>query len=194
MPLSRRTAMLAGPPSGSHPMFFTKTDKARDELRPGRRTLTQRERALLLMADGQRSVTDFVPLFGDRDEALRVARHLSHEGYLQAPEVQFDAPAIAVTEMAAPVAPPVSADAFDGKPSLATTRMFLFDLCERMFARRDPAMATLLRDRLREARDRSSMLAVADTMLSAIRQAAGDERADAIGHRIAKLLPAETVH
>lgn len=179
-------------------MFFNKTDKARDELRPGRRTLTQRERAVLLMADGQRSVTDFVPLFTDRDEALRVARHLLHEGYLHAPDARFDAPAVVEADAPEPSAPAarvaVSADPFDGKPSLATTRMFLFDLCERMFARRDPAMAAVLRDALREARDRATMLAVADTMLAEIRQAAGDERADAIQDRIAKLLPAETVH
>lgn len=174
-------------------MFFSKTDKARDELRPGRRTLTQRERAVLLMADGQRSVTDFVPLFTDRDEAVRVARHLLHEGYLHAPDERFSAPVV-VAEALAPSTPIVSADPFDGKPSLATTRMFLFDLCERMFARRDPAMAQVLRDTLREARDRASMLAVADTMLAEIRQAAGVGRADAIQDRITKLLPAETVH
>jgi hypothetical protein len=179
-------------------MFFNKTDKARDELRPGRRTLTQRERAVLLMADGQRSVTDFVPLFADRDEAVRVARHLLHEGYLHAPEERFEAPSVVVPDVpqsSAPVARvAVSADPFDGKPSLATTRMFLFDLCERMFARRDPAMAQVLRDTLREARDRTTMLAVADTMLAEIRQAAGDERANDIQNRIARLLPAETVH
>jgi len=44
-------------------MFPTKTDKARNELQGGQRTLTQRERALLLMADGRRSLTDFSPLF-----------------------------------------------------------------------------------------------------------------------------------
>jgi hypothetical protein len=190
--------MLAGPSSGSHPMFFSKTDKARDELRPGRRTLTQRERAVLLMADGQRSVTDFVPLFTDRDEALRVARQLLHEGYLHAPDERFDTPAVVAADVAEPSAPAVpataSADPFDGKPSLATTRMFLFDLCERLFARRDPAMAQVLRDTLREARDRTTMLAVADTMLAEIRQAAGDERANDIQNRIARLLPAETVH
>jgi hypothetical protein len=179
-------------------MFFNKTDKARDELRPGRRTLTQRERAVLLMADGQRSVTDFVPLFTDRDEAVRVARHLLHEGYLHAPAEHVEAPSVVVPDVPQPSAPAVpvavSSDPFDGKPSLATTRMFLFDLCERMFARRDPAMAQVLRDTLREARDRATMLAVADTMLAEIRQAAGDERANDIQHRIAKLLPAETVH
>lgn len=179
-------------------MFFNKTDKARDELRPGRRTLTQRERAVLLMADGQRSVTDFVPLFADRDEAVRVARHLLHEGYLHAPSACLDAPSVVVPDAPQPSAPAVPvavpADNFDGKRSLATTRMFLFDLCERMFARRDPSMAQVLRDTLREARDRATMLAVADTMLAEIRRAAGDGRADAIRDRIARLLPAETVH
>jgi hypothetical protein len=151
------------------------------------------------MADGQRSVTDFVPLFTDRGEALRVAQHLLQEGYLHAPDDGADAAPVAVAErppeaLPSPAPATASADPFDGKPSLATTRMFLFDLCERMFGRRDPAMAQVLRDTLRESRDRASMLAVADTMLAEIRQAAGDERADAIRDRIHKLLPAETVH
>ena len=178
-------------------MFFSKTDKARDELRPGRRTLTQRERAVLLMADGQRSVTDFAPLFADRDEARNVAHHLLSEGYLAVPALaaaQVAALAPTPPMKSESVTPPVAADTFDGKRSLATTRMFLFDLCERMFARRDPAMAEVLRETLREARDRATMLAVADTMLAEIRQAAGDERADAVRDRIHKLLPAETVH
>jgi len=178
-------------------MFFSKTDKARDELRPGRRTLTQRERAVLLMADGQRSVTDFAPLFADRDEARNVAQHLLSEGYLAVPALaaaQVAALAPTPPMKSESVTPPVAADTFDGKRSLATTRMFLFDLCERMFARRDPAMAEVLRETLREARDRATMLAVADTMLAEIRQAAGDERADAVRDRIHKLLPAETVH
>ena len=176
-------------------MLFSKTDKARDELRPGQRTLTQRERAVLLMADGRRSVTDFAPLFATRDEARSVAHHLLSEGYLALP-VQAATPVLARPMSPAPesASPPVAADTFDGKRSLATTRMFLFDLCERMFARRDPAMAAVLRETLREARDRATMLAVADTMLAEIWQAAGDERADAVRDRIGKLLPAETVH
>ena len=163
-------------------MFLTKTDKARHELQPGRRTLGQRERALLLMADGQRSLTDFGALFGGREEAGRVAHHLVQEGYLQGRPVE-------VIE-----AVPVAADVFDGKRSLATTRMFLFDLCERMFVRRDPALAERLRETLREARDRDSMLATARAMLGEIEQAAGAARAEAIRERIEKLLPAPPVH
>jgi hypothetical protein len=91
-----------------------------------------------------------------------------------------------------PAAPPPSADAFEGKRSLATTRMFLFDICERMFVRRDPALATRFRDALREARDRESMLAASREMIVEIERIAGHERADSISERIAMLLPPES--
>jgi hypothetical protein len=190
-------------------MFLIKTDKARQELQPGRRTLRQRERALLLMADGERSVTDFGALFGGREEAGRVAQRLMQSGYLQdrrpaqQPErvvtAAIAAPMEVPVEIPAPVAVPVipvavSADVFDGKRSLATTRMFLFDLCERMFVRRDPPLAERFREALREARDRDSMLAAAHAMLEAIEEAAGAERAESIRERIDKLLPALPVH
>jgi hypothetical protein len=167
-------------------MFLIKTEKARQELQPGRRTLGQRERALLLMADGQRSVTDFGELFGGRDEAGRVALDLVREGYL------LTAAALPAQQPPASAPPPaVSADTFDGKRSLATTRMFLFDLCERMFVRRDPAAAGQFRETLREARDRESMLSVAEAMLGEIEKLAGIERAASIRERILRLLPAE---
>ena len=181
-------------------MFLIKTEKARQELQPGRRTLGQRERALLLMADGRRSVTDFGALFGSRDEAGRVALHLVQEGYLldsQILRVAAPAPAVAPSAHALPPAPPaaapepsVSADTFDGKRSLATTRMFLFDLCERMFVRRDPALAARFRETLRGSRDRESMLSVSEAMLGEIEKLAGAGRAASIRERILRLLPA----
>ncbi|VTU17532.1 hypothetical protein SRS16CHR_02050 [Variovorax sp. SRS16] len=176
--------MLQGSPASQHPMFLIKTDKAHQELQPGRRTLGQRERALLLMANGHRSVTDFGELFGGREQASRVAAQLMDTGYLQhrQPPPQPE-PAAAV-----------AADVFDGKRSLATTRMFLFDLCERMFVRRDPLLAERFREALRAARDRESMLATANAMLEAIEQAAGAERAESIRERIDKLLPALPLH
>jgi hypothetical protein len=180
-------------------MFLIKTDKARQELQPGRRSLGQRERALLLMADGQRSMTDFGQLFGGREEAGRVAHQLIEAGYLQGrqpapPPPEAAAAAEVELEVEAVTAVAVSADVFDGKRSLATTRMFLFDLCERMFVRRDPPLADRFRAALREARDRESMLATAHAMLAAIEQAAGTERADSIRERIDKLLPAPSLH
>ncbi len=164
-------------------MFPTKTDKARDELKGGQRTLSQRERALLLMADGQRSLTDFSPLFPSRGDAEQAVQGLVARGYLQAPAAQPE-----------PVRVAAAADAFDGKRSLASTRMFLFDICERMFVRRDPQLAQQLRDALREARDREAMLAIAALMLDEVEKTAGTERAESLRERIDRLLPPDTVH
>ncbi|MDP9894461.1 hypothetical protein J2W32_003337 [Variovorax boronicumulans] len=182
-------------------MFPTKTDKARDELQGGQRTLSQRERALLLMADGRRSLTDFSPLFANRTEAEQAILALVSRGYLQdAQAVAAAAAAAAIpTPMPVPAADPIriatSADTFDGKRSLATTRMFLFDICERMFVRRDPKFALQMRDALREARDREAMLTIAALMLSEIEKTAGAERAESLRERIERLLPpAEVVH
>jgi len=185
-------------------MFPTKTDKARDELQGGQRTLSQRERALLLMADGRRSLTDFSPLFASRTEAERAIQALVLKGYLQ--DAKPVAAAAAAKPGAAPAQPvlvpaadPIqiqtAADNFDGKRSLATTRMFLFDICERMFVRRDPKFALQMRDALREARDRGAMLTIAALMLTEVEKTAGAERAESLRERIDRLLPpAETVH
>ncbi|QFZ86364.1 hypothetical protein GFK26_28160 [Variovorax paradoxus] len=178
-------------------MFPTKTEKARDELQAGQRTLSQRERALLLMADGRRSLTDFSPLFPSRGEAEQAIQGLMQRGYLQdaRPVPVQPPPAPTSAPTAEPIQVATSADSFDGKRSLATTRMFLFDICERMFVRRDPRFANQMRDALREARDREAMLTIAALMLSEIEKAAGPERADSLRERIDKLLPlAETVH
>jgi hypothetical protein len=85
----------------------------------------------------------------------------------------------------------VAADSFEGKRSLATARMFLFDLTERMFARRDPALAQGLRERFREARDRASMMDVARDLLRHIEEQAGASRADEVSARLSMLLPDE---
>ncbi|MGJ7504761.1 hypothetical protein ACSFBF_30690 [Variovorax sp. ZT5P49] len=183
-------------------MFPTKTDKARDELQGGQRTLSQRERALLLMADGRRSLTDFSPLFANRIEAEQAIQALVQRGYLQAPQATAAPVPAAAPAQPAPIAAaePIqvaatSADTFDGKRSLATTRMFLFDICERMFVRRDPKFALQMRDALREARDRQAMLTIAALMLTEIEKTAGVERAESLRERIDKLLPlAEIIH
>lgn len=185
-------------------MLLEKTEKARAELRPGVRTLGQRERTVLLLADGTRTAADLASFFDG--EAPRIAARLITDGYLMEqpasgplPRVTQQAnPAVVAAAQPAPRAPAasagspaprVNADSFEGKRSLATTRMFLFDLCERMFARRDPALASAFREALRQAGDRDSMLAVAREMIGEIERIAGPERADFISERIAMLLP-----
>jgi hypothetical protein len=158
-------------------MGLTKTDKARAELQPGQRSLGQRERALLLLVDGHKTALEVSAHLGhDAERGERLVMQLLRDGYLtQATAV------------------PVAADPFDGKRSLATTRMFLFDICERMFARRAPVQAESFRESLRNARDRVSMLAVGKAILAEIEAAAGSERADTLRARIALLLPEEAL-
>lgn len=87
--------------------------------------------------------------------------------------------------------PTSSSDTFEGKRSLATTRMFLFDIVERMFVRKKPELAVLLRDQLRGAKDRESMLAIAREIINHVEELAGPERADGLSERLAMLLPSE---
>ncbi|HEY0201656.1 MAG TPA: hypothetical protein VGC24_08185, partial [Burkholderiaceae bacterium] len=100
-------------------MLLQKTDKARAELAPGTRTLGLRERSVLLMADGNKPQATLDALFGGEGE--HIVAHLLTSGYLAA---------VTPPDTPAPEAPEptttVTADRFDGRRSLATTRMFLF--------------------------------------------------------------------
>ncbi|HEY8906781.1 MAG TPA: hypothetical protein VIM63_12155 [Rhodoferax sp.] len=174
-------------------MRLEKTEKAREELRGGFRRLGRRERNLLILADGQKTVQDIESIL--KDDARPLAESLIREGYLTGISLTPGEPsrrsAKSQGSRSAASVKPVNADAFDGKRSLATTRMFLFDMGERMFARRAPEQAQAFREAFRHARDRESMLAVARDMMEAVEQIAGAERADSIRQRIAMLLPVE---
>jgi hypothetical protein len=197
-------------------MYLYKTDKSREELAASRRTLSQRERAVVLMADGTRTGTELLVLL-PCDEGM--IEGLMASGYLLSgprpsggtalaerrpvaapPSVaprrtrvipRPTAPSVTLAALAVTPADKPSTDNFDGKRSLATTRMFLFDISERMFARRHPDKALWFRDQLREARDRDSMLSVSRDMIAVIEDVAGHERADSLSERIAMLLPLE---
>lgn len=156
--------------------MLIKTDKGRHELQPGQRTLGQRERAILLVADGRKSTASLHALF--HGEGRAIVEALLAGGYLQ--EDQPNPP---------PAAPRGAADTFSGPRSLASARMFLFDLAERMFAPRNRALADRLREALREARDADSMLSVGREMLAEIERSAGAARAEAISERLARVLP-----
>ena len=203
-------------------MQLQKTDKARAELKPGKRVLNQRERSLLLMADGNKTLNDFSALY--EGAGLNIARTLLDGGYLEIKSIEsrkvdtratpldsrfFESrpaplgtklplqplaiafPQIEVKAEVKVNSTASSADNFEGKRSLATTRMFLFDICERMFTRRSPEMADIFREALRSAKDRETMLAVSRDMIEQIELIAGHERADSISERIAMLLPSE---
>lgn len=164
-------------------MRLEKTEKAREELVGGFRRLGRRERNLLILADGVKTIQDIELIL--KDETRPLIESLIRDGYLNGISL---APPMPVPMS---IQQPTNADAFEGKRSLATTRMFLFDMCERMFARRAPEQAEAFRQAFRNARDRESMLAAAREMIEAVEQIAGAERADSISQRIAMLLPVD---
>lgn len=182
-------------------MTLIKTDKALAELSSRQRTLNLKERALLLLADGRTPTATLMEQVRTTDDVLA---KLISAGYLapatsvhtpvstqaSVPLVSakaYNMPTPTGEETAQPT--PVAADRFDGQRSLATARMYLFDISERMFARRTPELAQAFRHDLREARDEATMLAVAHRLLHTIEQTAGSERAEAIAERLTKLLP-----
>lgn len=163
--------------------MLNKTDKGRAELQPGQRTLSQRERAVLLVADGRQPTATLQALFGGL--GADIVRNLLIHGHIA--EEALDA--TDASPPPEPAAPQGSFDTFSGPRSLASARMFLFDLNERLFTPRDKDLARRFHSALREARDAQAMLAVSRDILTAVERLAGADRADAISERLAKLLP-----
>jgi hypothetical protein len=171
---------------------YLKTEKGRYELAPGVRTLSQRERSFLLMATGQRTLADINKVLpGD---GVEIARNLLEKGFIALPAAPEPPTAKLDMRESTALQNAGQIDVFQGKKSLAATRMYLFDMSERIFSRKDPALADRLRSSLREARDRESMLEVSAVLLEVIERLAGSDRANHVRERIAKLLPPEVSH
>jgi len=167
--------------------MLLKTEKARLELSPGVRTLSLRERSLLLLADGK-SLPELQAMYNGG--GAQIVDQLLRQGYLAA--LPTSAPAgtgHTVEEPPAQDATAAPAPSIALK-SLAGTRMYLFDICERMFARRNALLAQNFHDALRNARDRDSMLDVGEALLDEITLLAGPERAASVRERMEQLLPA----
>ena len=171
-------------------MILQKTAKALEELQPGSRQLPQRARSVLLMAGGK-SLDDLQRMLGS--DHAELARQLMEQGYLQWQGDKPDATnsfTAAITSAAAPVAPPaaVAPAAPTTSINMAGTRMYLFDMCERLFANRHEALAQKIRDQLRESRDLPTLREAGLTLLHAVQQHAGEERAQSLRERLSALL------
>jgi len=162
--------------------MLTKTDQGRAELRPGHRSLGQRERAVLLLADGRVSESRLAALF--EGEGRELVDRLVTQGYLCRTQPAPPPPAAA-----RPTAQ--HGESFAGTRSLATARMYLFDLSDRLFAPRDRNLADRYRAALREARDAHAMLAVGRELIADVETLGGAQRAAGIRERLERLLPPE---
>ena len=169
-------------------MLLQKTEKARLELSPGVRTLSLRERSLLLLVDGK-PLSDLQAMYNGI--GAQIVDNLMREGYLTGPAAlpAADRPGGEVSHMAAQAPSIQRPEPGEALRSLAGARMYLFDICERLFARRDPVLAEHFREALRAAKDRASMLDVGEAMLEEVAMAAGMERATSLRERLAQLLP-----
>lgn len=167
-------------------MLLHKTAKAHNELQPGHRTLPLRERAILLLPDAT-SMDRLQQMYG-QDSGPLVERLLA-DGYLRASAAT---PPAAVSSQAVPAAASVAAAhkqaATAAHLNLAGSRMYLFDLCERMFAKRHETQAQQFREMLREARDLASLQQAAQALLAGLETVAGKERADTLRDRLPSLL------
>lgn len=162
-------------------MLLYKTPKAHQELAPGSRSLNLRERSLLLLAEGT-PYAQLAQMYHGQGEAL--VAQLVHTGYLAARNPEL-APASPLPTTAPVPPPPASAPAM----TLAGTRMYLFDMVERLFANRQQAMADQLRQALREARDVQALRSVCDALLHAVAEHAGAERATQLSQQLQHLVP-----
>lgn len=199
--------------AASNPPMLQKTDKARQELSPGVRTLSLRERSLLLMADG-RPIESLQAMYNGL--GAQIVQELISQGYLAVGTQPAPAPTVAPAPATVAVPAPVPVSALAPAPtsapepasegdtnadapaipapsaslrSLAGTRMYLFDINERMFARRNADLAREFHEALRNARDRDSMLEVGEALLDEITNLAGHDRAASVRERLVQLLP-----
>lgn len=156
-------------------MLLQKTDKGRLELLPGVRTLSLRERSLLLLVEGK-PLSDLQAMYNGI--GAQIVDNLMRQGYLQGPIVTPE-----------PTPPRQSAESGGTLRSLAGARMYLFDTCELLFGRRDPLLAQHFREALRAAKDRASMLDVGVAMFEEVALAAGADRAATLQERLEQLLP-----
>ena len=172
-------------------MLLQKTEKARLELSPGVRTLCLRERSLLLLADGK-PLSDLQAMYNGI--GAQIVENLMRQGYLTGPADLPPTPE-PTTSNTTPTPTPSIERPVPGESlrSLAGARMYLFDTCERLFARRDPVLAQHFREALRAAKDRTSMLDVGEAMFEEVALAAGAERAASLRKRLDQLLPTSLV-
>ncbi len=160
-------------------MQLTKTSKAWDEIASRQRSLGPRQRAVLLLANGERTLAELDTLMGGSVRALVL--ELQANGYLTP----------TATAATPPEEPPgaEASDQFRHGTSAAAARMYLFDMAERLFARAQPETGARLRAMLREASNVAQMVEVARLIVGHIRAASGPERADGVYRRLATMLP-----
>lgn len=172
-----------------------KTDLARTALQAHRAPLDMRQRRLLILCDGQRSIADLTGLIGQEAPAMVI--QLVQGGYLEtgapAPPPPAPSPPVAPRPTAAaapamaPAAAPAPAAPVERRRSLVAARIYLLGILE---MQRNPMAAALFRD-LQQARAEEDVVKVLQAALQALPGMTSDGYCERVRQRLLEALPTE---
>jgi len=170
-----------------------KTDLARTALQAHRAPLDMRQRRLLILCDGQRSIADLTGLLGQDAPAMVI--QLVQAGYLSTGTAAAAAPPPSPAPAAAPVppAPPspapaaTPATAVERRRSLVAARIYVLGILE---MQRHPQAAALFRD-LQQARAESEVLQVLHSAMQMLPGLTSEGYCQRVRQRLLEALPLE---
>ncbi len=172
-----------------------KTDLARTALQAHRAPLDMRQRRLLILCDGQRSIADLTGLMGQEAPAMVI--QLIQGGYLETGAPAAASPSAAPRPAAAAAAAPATAPApapvpapaapVERRRSLVAARIYLLGILE---MQRNPMAAALFRD-LQQARAENDVVKVLQAALLALPGMTSDGYCERVRLRLLEALPTE---
>ncbi|MEG0185022.1 MAG: hypothetical protein RR704_16415 [Stenotrophomonas sp.] len=165
-----------------------KTDLARTALQAHRAPLDMRQRRLLILCDGQRSIAELTALLGQ--DAAAMVIQLIQAGYLATAADAAPPPAPAPIAAQPPVptaAPSAPAAPVERRRSLVAARIYVLGILE---MQRHPTAAALFRD-LQQARADADVLRVMRLTLQALPQLTSEGYCQRVRQRLVEALPME---
>jgi len=166
-----------------------KTDLARTALQAHRAPLDMRQRRLLILCDGQRSIADLTGLMGREAPAMVI--QLIQVGYLETGAGASPAPSSVPKTTPQPTPPPPASPApgvqVERRRSLVAARIYLLGILE---MQRNPMAAALFRD-LQQARAEEDVVKVLQAALQALPGMTSDGYCERVRLRLLEALPTE---
>ncbi|VUL87371.1 hypothetical protein [Stenotrophomonas maltophilia] len=169
-----------------------KTDLARTALQAHRAPLDMRQRRLLILCDGQRTIADLTGLLGQDAPAMVI--QLVQAGYLSTGTAATAAPpspppAAAPVPPAPPAAAPAAtpATAVERRRSLVAARIYVLGILE---MQRHPQAAALFRD-LQQARAEDEVLQRLQSAMQMLPGLTSDGYCQRVRQRLLEALPLE---
>lgn len=166
-----------------------KTDLARTALEAHRAPLDMRQRRLLILCDGQRSIAELTGLLGQEAPAMVI--QLVQAGYLSTGPAAAapSPPAVAEPARAAPVQVPAApaATPVERRRSLVAARIYVLGILE---MQRHPQAAALFRD-LQQARAEDEVLQRLHSAMRMLPGLTSDGYCQRVRQRLLEALPLE---